>query len=81
MKVTVTGTLHRVFKKPDYKDVIGKWAIQLMIDVPLKNGDLRTDLYTITIPDDKVDLYSDKQGKFVSVECGLIGKDIVFYGM
>lgn len=81
MNVIIKGTLHRLIKKPDYKETVGKHALQLMIDSTMSNGQIKTDLKTITIPEDKVKQYSEKIGELVSVECGILGKDINFYGV
>lgn len=81
MRVIVQGTLHRLIKKPDYQDKVGKYALQLMIDTQLSNGYTKTDIHTISIPDNKVPDYENKEGEYVSVECGIIGKAPVFYGV
>lgn len=81
MKVILEGTLHRLIKKPDYEGKVGKYALQLMVDSELSNGYTKTDILTVTIPDEKVSNYKDKQNEFVQVECGIVGKAPIFYGV
>ena len=46
------------------------------------NGTLVKDLQTISIPDEKINLYTDKISKEISVEVGILSKEKVnFYGV
>ncbi len=81
MKVIVEGKLENLTKKPDYQDKVGKYALQLKFEREMDNGYSMFDFKTITIPESKLEQYKDKIGQIVHVECGIIGKDFVFYGI
>lgn len=68
------------FTKDDGTIVKGKPKLQLLDDVVLKNGEKKTELLDISIPQDKVRLYKDKIGSTVEVEVGVIGK-CSYYGI
>lgn len=68
------------FKKEDGSVVKGKPKLQVTEEVILKNGERKTQLLDISIPEDKVRLYKDKIGSTVEVEVGVIGK-CSYYGI
>ena len=46
------------------------------------NGSITKVLHNISIPDEKINMYKDKQGKEVSIEVGILSKEKVnFYGV
>ena len=48
--------------------------------MPMKNGQSKNELYDLSIPKEKIELYRQKIGKEVEVEVALIGK-VTFYGI
>lgn len=68
------------FTKEDGTIVKGKPKLQVTEEVILKNGERKTQLLDISIPEDKVRLYKDKIGTTVEVEVGVIGK-CSYYGI
>lgn len=68
------------FTKEDGTVVQGKPKLQLLDEVTLKNGEKKSELLDISIPQDKVRLYKDKIGTTVEVEVGVVGK-CSYYGI
>ena len=68
------------FTKEDGTIVPGKTKLQLLVQAPLKNGEVKNELLDISIPKDKYAQYKDKTNSTVEVEVGLIGK-VTFYGI
>lgn len=68
------------FKKEDGTIVPGKMKLQLVVQTPLKNGEVKNELVDISIPKEKYNLYKDKLNAAVEVEIGIIGK-CNFYGL
>lgn len=83
--LTLKGTLLNIFTNNDFtKDdgtiVEGKTKLQLLVKMPMKNGQSKNELHDLSIPKDKVEIYRQKIGKEVEVEVAMIGK-AVFYGI
>jgi len=82
----IKGKLLHIFTSADYVNketqevTQGKVKLQLLIQVTLRNGELRNDLLDISIPKEKYNLYKDKVGSTVEVEVGVIGK-CSYYGI
>jgi len=81
----LTGTLLNIFKSNDFTKedgtvVPGKTKLQLLVKMPMKNGQIKNELYDLSIPVEKLEPYKQKVGKEVEVEVALIGK-AVFYGV
>lgn len=81
----LTGTLLNIFKTNDFTKedgtvVPGKTKLQLLVKTHMRNGELRNELYDLSIPIEKLELYHKKIGKEVEVEVALVGK-AVFYGI
>lgn len=81
----LTGTLLNIFTNSDFtKDdgtiVPGKTKLQLLVKMPMRNGQSKNELHDLSIPQEKLELYRQKIGKEVEVEVVIIGK-AVFYGV
>jgi hypothetical protein len=82
----IKAKLLHIFTSADYTNketgetVQGKVKLQLLVQTPLKNGEIRNELIDISIPKEKYSLYKDKANTTVEVEVGLIGK-CSFYGI
>ena len=81
----LTGTLLNIFTNSDFtKDdgtvVPGKTKLQLLVKMPMRNGQSKNELHDLSIPQEKVELYRQKIGKEVDVEVAIVGKAI-FYGI
>ncbi|BAF72392.1 hypothetical protein [Sulfurovum sp. NBC37-1] len=83
--LTLKGTLLNIFTNSDFTKedgtvVPGKTKLQLLVKTHMRNGELRNELYDLSIPIEKLELYRQKIGKEVEVEVALVGK-AVFYGI
>lgn len=84
---TLTGTLLNIIDKSVYKkegETLAtpvKAKLQILVENKRVNGSIVKDLQTISIPDNKISMYTDKMGKEVSVEVGIISKQFSFYGV
>ncbi len=83
--LTLKGTLLNIFTNSDFtKDdgtvVPGKTKLQLLVKMPMRNGQSKNELHDLSIPQEKIELYRQKIGKEVDVEVAVIGK-AVFYGI
>jgi hypothetical protein len=82
---TLTGALLNIVDKSKYKkdniEVDTKCKLQILIEHKRASGNKVKELYTISIPDEKIHQYKDKLGKEVSVEVGIISKQFSFYGV
>ena len=81
----LTGTLLNIFKTNDFTKedgtvVPGKIKLQLLIKMPMKNGETKNELHDLSIPKEKLEPYQQKIGKEVEVEVAIVGKAI-FYGV
>jgi len=85
MKVIIQGILTSMYRKPDFKDketgevTSGKHVLQLLVQSELSNGSVKQEMQDISIPDEKLSQYKDKQGKEVQVECNYISKSTVSF--
>ena len=84
--IKLTGILLNIIDKSEYKKDNGlpvptKAKLQLLVEQKRANGSIVKDLQTISIPDNKISMYTDKVGKEVSVEVGIISKEFSFYGV
>jgi hypothetical protein len=79
------GMLLNIIDKSSYKkdniEVETKAKLQLLVEQKRANGSIVKDLQTISIPDNKISMYTDKVGKEISVEVGIISKQFSFYGV
>lgn len=84
--LTIKAKLLHVFKSADYTNrdtgeiTLGKNKLQLLMEIPLRDGGFKNELLDISIPPQKVSLYKDKEGEEVEVEVAVIGK-ATFYGI
>lgn len=83
--LTLKGTLLNIFTNSDFTKedgtvIEGKTKLQLLVKMPMKNGQSKNELHDLSIPKEKIELYRQKIGKEVEVEVALIGK-AVFYGI
>lgn len=62
------------FKKEDGTVVPGKMKLQLLVQTPLKNGEVKNEIVDISIPKEKHAPFKDKINSTVEVEIGIIGK-------
>ena len=84
--IKLTGILLNIIEKSEYKKDNGlpvptKAKLQLLVEQKRANGSIVKDLQTISIPDNKISMYTDKVGKEVSVDVGIISKEFSFYGV
>lgn len=84
--IKLTGILLNIIDKSEYKKDNGlpvptKAKLQLLVEQKRTNGSIIKDLQTISIPDNKISMYTDNVGKEVSVEVGIISKQFSFYGV
>lgn len=84
--IKLTGLLLNIIDKSEYKKDNGlpvptKAKLQLLVEQKRANGSIVKDLQTISIPDNKISMYTDKVGKEVSIEVGIISKEFSFYGV
>ncbi len=83
--LTLKGLLLNIFTTSDFKKedgtvVLGKTKLQLLVKVPMKNGQSKNELYDLSIPGGKVEQYGSMIGKDVEVDVAVIGK-VTFYGI
>lgn len=84
--LTITAKMLHLFKSADYINretnevTLGKNKLQLLMEIPLRNGGFKNELLDISIPPEKVSLYQGKEGGDVEVEVAVIGK-ATFYGI
>ena len=84
--IKLTGILLNIIDKSEYKKENGlpvptKAKLHLLVEQKRANGSIVKDLQTISIPDNKISMYTDKVGKEISVEVGIISKQFSFYGV
>jgi hypothetical protein len=85
--ITLKGLLLNIIPATTYKkegETLAtpvKAKLQILVESKRANGTLVKDLQTISIPDEKVNLYTDKISKEVTVEVGIISKQFSFYGV
>lgn len=80
------GTLLNIIEKSKYKkeniEIDTKAKLQILVETSRANGAKVKELHTISIPDEKINVYKDKLGKEVSIEVGILSKEKVnFYGV
>ena len=83
--LTLKGQLLNIFTNSDFTKedgtvVPGKTKLQLLVKMPMRNGQTKQQLHDLSIPKEKVQAYQDKIGKEVEVEVAVIGK-ATFYGV
>jgi len=84
--LTLKEKLLHSYKSADFTDresgevKIGKNKLQLLMELPLKNGSFKNELLDISIPNEKVAQYVGKEGKLVEVDVAYFGKT-TFYGI
>ena len=83
--LTLKGILLNIFTNSDFTKedgtiVPGKTKLQLLVKMPMRNGQSKNELYDLSIPNEKIELYQQKIGKEVDVEVAIVGKAI-FYGI
>lgn len=84
--LTLNARLLHVYKSADFTDrttgevTVGKNKLQLLLEVPLKNGSFKNELLDISIPSEKVPQYVGKEGEEVSVDVAYFGK-VTFFGI
>ncbi|WP_345993245.1 hypothetical protein [Sulfurimonas sp. HSL-1716] len=82
----IKGKQLHIFTSADFTNketgetVKGKVKLQLLVQTPLRNGEIRNELIDISIPKEKYNLYKDKTNSMVEVEVGVIGK-CSYYGI
>lgn len=81
----LTGTLLNIFKTNDFTKedgtiVPGKTKVQLLVKMPMRNGQSKNELHDLSIPIEKIEFYHQKIGKEVEVDVAVIGK-VIFYGI
>jgi len=83
----IFGTLINFIDKATYKSKDGlemdsKAKVQLLIEIKRVNGAKVKELHTISIPDEKINMYKSNLGKEIAVEVGIISKEkCSFYGV
>jgi hypothetical protein len=79
--VTLTGTLVNVFTvPPKSQDDDPKDKIQILGDLVLKNGEVKKDLVTVSVPDASV--YQGREGEEITLPVGVFAPSkgvLIFY--
>ncbi|MDO9305470.1 MAG: hypothetical protein Q7T77_09065 [Sulfuricurvum sp.] len=84
--IKISATLLNVYTSNDFTNketgeiIKGKNKLQLLLELPLKNGGSRKELMDLSIPHEKVKLYKGKENEVVEVDVATVGKAI-FYGI
>jgi len=84
--IKISATLLNVYTSNDFTNketgeiIKGKNKLQLLLELPLKNGGSRKELMDLSIPSEKVKLYKGKENEVVEVDVATVGKAI-FYGI
>jgi hypothetical protein len=83
--IKLQGTMINFIEKSTYKSEQGevptKAKLQILIENKRANGSIVKDLQTISIPDDKINMYKNSTSKEVTVDVGIISKSYSFYGI
>lgn len=85
--ITLKGNLLNIIPKSEYKkegETLAtpvKAKLQILVENIRANGTKVKELHTVSIPDSKISLYSDKVNKNVEVQVGIISKQHSFYGV
>jgi len=83
--IKLQGTMINFIDKSMYKgengEVPTKAKVQILIENKRANGTLVKDLQTISIPDEKINMYKNSTSKEVTVDVGIISKNYSFYGI
>jgi len=85
--IKVNGLLINLIPKSEYKNEQGlptptKAKVQILVESIRANKTKVKELHTISIPDSKISLYTDKINKEVEVTVGIISKSSYsFYGV
>ena len=83
--IKLQGTMINFIDKSTYKSEQGevptKAKIQVLVEHKRANGALVKDLQTISIPDDKINMYKSSTSKEVTIDVGIISKSYSFYGI
>ena len=84
--IKLQGTLINFIDKSTYKgedniEVPTKAKLQILVEHKRANGALVKDLQTISIPDEKINMYKNSISKEVTVDVGIISKNYSFYGI
>ena len=85
--LVLKAELMGIYKSNDFTDkntnvtTIGKTKLQLLSKQVMKNGSTKITLLDVSIPNEKVNLFTkDRIGKVVEVDVGVIG-DVTYYGV
>ena len=83
MKLKLFGTyIGSDFIKEDGSVVPAKPKLQLIEEIPLKDGGQKSRIIDVSIPKEKLKLYDSKVGQIVEVEVGIMSKTpITYYGI
>lgn len=79
------GMVINVYKSPDYKDretgtvKLGSNRIQLMVDNPMANGEVRKDLVTLLVEDPSQ--YQEGTTARIPVSCMARGSQVTFFAI
>lgn len=81
--ITINGTLLNVFKQPTRVEGEDdeKPKIQVLGDIPQRNGEIRKELVTISVPN--IGDYEELEGQYVSVPAGAFAPakgTVIFFG-
>ncbi|QFR49861.1 hypothetical protein FJR48_09020 [Sulfurimonas lithotrophica] len=86
MQVGIESTLLSIHKDTDFKDketgeVIteGKYKLNLLVETELNNGEKKSDIIHVSIPNDKRAEYETKIGKKIQVKCNYVSKSPVSF--
>lgn len=88
MELNLSGRLENIFKAKDYTNrktgeiKFGKWQAQFHEEVDMEEGKQLV-IHKVSIPDDKVKLYTGKIGEIVSVpvKVYVYNNSIGYYGI
>ena len=88
MTVTIEGKMFGGYQKPDYTNKEtgevkeGKYIVQIMTPQILRNGATKNEIFDVSIPNELVPEYQNRDGETIQVKCNYMSKEkVTFYGV
>lgn len=83
--IKLQGTMINFIDKTTFKgengEVPTKAKLQILVENKRASGALVKQLFTVSIPDEKISQYKNMISKDVTVDVGIISKSYSFYGI
>lgn len=83
MNVTIQGTIIDFYEKPIFvnketgESSPKKYAVQMLSNIKLNNGETKKDLIDITIDETNINKYKSNIGKEIEINCKLYSKTAI----